>query len=65
MKIAGNVIGGLLLLVGLVFALQGVNIIRGSALMSGHTQWLVIGVGIMLVGFIIVIWTNMRPHAGV
>jgi uncharacterized membrane protein len=64
MKIAGNVVGGILLVVGIFWALQGVNIIGGSALMSGHTQWLVIGVAVALVGFVVVLLTNMRARTG-
>jgi hypothetical protein len=64
MKIAGNVVGGILVLLGIFWALQGLNIITGSALMSGHTRWLVIGVGVALVGLVVVLWTNMRPRRG-
>ncbi|MDB5561725.1 MAG: hypothetical protein JWN11_1143 [Hyphomicrobiales bacterium] len=64
MKIAGNVVGGILLVVGIFWALQGVNIIGGSALMSGHSQWLVIGVAVALVGFVVVLLTNMRARTG-
>jgi hypothetical protein len=46
----GKLIGGvLLLLVGLVWALQGVNVLGGSG-MSGHAQWLVIGVVVAVFG---------------
>ncbi len=52
---AGNtrwvrVLGGLaLLLIGLVWTLQGAGVIGGSA-MSGQSQWLIIGVILVVLG---------------
>ena len=46
----GKLIGGLiLLLVGLVWGLQGLNVLGGSA-MSGHAQWLLIGAVLAILG---------------
>ena len=45
-----RLIGGIvLLLLGLVWALQGAGILGGSV-MSGQSQWLFIGVGLVIVG---------------
>lgn len=45
-----RVIGGVLLtLVGLLWILQGVNVIGGSG-MSGHAQYAVLGVVVALIG---------------
>lgn len=41
--------GGVLLLIGLVWALQGIGVLGGSV-MSGHTQWLVIGAILVVIG---------------
>jgi hypothetical protein len=41
--------GGLLTLVGLLWILQGVNVIGGSG-MSGHGQYAVLGVIVALIG---------------
>jgi len=56
MKTLFYVIGGLLILVGAVWVLQGVNILPGS-FMTGDPQWavngaisIVIGIGLILFG---------------
>ena len=41
--------GALLTLVGLVWILQGVNVIHGSG-MSGHGQYAVLGIIVALIG---------------
>jgi len=52
MKIVLNVIGILLLLPGITFFLQGINVLPGSS-MTGQTQWassarlIVIGAGLL------------------
>ncbi len=43
----------LLILIGLIFTLQGVNVLKGSSLMSGHSQWAAIGIVLILVGLIL------------
>ena len=47
MKIALNIVGGLLVLMGIIWILQGINILPGS-FMTGQMQWAVYG-GIALV----------------
>ena len=42
MKIAGNVFGVILILVGCIWVLQGVNILPGS-FMTGQMKWAVYG----------------------
>ena len=56
MKMLLNVVGGLLILAGAVWVLQGVNILPGS-FMTGDPQWtingaitIVIGIGLILFG---------------
>ncbi len=56
MKWIGNFIGGLLILAGGVFALQGLNVLLGS-FMSGRPEWLVIGV-VMVVAGVGLLWLN-------
>lgn len=52
----GLIIVGLLLLIfGIVFALQGANFIGGSALMSGNPTWIYIGGFLAIVGLILLI----------
>ena len=59
MKLFGTIAGILLLLVGLLWILQGANILGGSA-MSGQSQWLYIGIVVALVGAGIVYWVRRR-----
>jgi len=59
MKLVGTIAGALLILLGLVWILQGANILGGSV-MSGQSQWLYIGIIIALVGAGIVYWVRRR-----
>jgi len=47
MKLILNIVGALIFLAGLVFFLQGINILPGSA-MTGDPQWALNG-GVMMV----------------
>jgi len=49
MRIARRIIGGLLIIAGGVFFLQGINIIPGS-FMTGQTKWAIYGALIAIVG---------------
>jgi len=55
MKIASQVFSVLLFLAGLVFFLQGVNILPGSS-MTGDPQWAINGGVIMFVAVGVFIW---------
>ena len=59
MKIALNIIGVLLILVGGVWFLQGMNVLMGSA-MTGQTQWAWFGGAAFLVGIGLLVFTNRR-----
>jgi len=61
MRIALNIIGAILVLVGALWALQGLNVIGGS-FMTGQTQWLAIGVVCVIAGAVMLGWTNRRRH---
>ncbi len=63
MKIVWNIIGILLILVGGVWFLQGVNLFAGSA-MSGHPQWAIIGGIGVLVGAGLLLYVNRRVRPG-
>lgn len=56
-----RIIGGILVFAGIVWALQGTGVIGGFP-MSGHGQWLVIGVGCALVGFLMLQWTSILRY---
>lgn len=59
MRIGLNIVGAILVLVGVVWALQGLNLLAGS-FMTGQTQWLVIGVACALAGVVLLGWNNLR-----
>lgn len=61
MKILGNIVGIICLLIGGLWTLQGANIMAGSA-MSGQSQWLYIGIVLLLVGLGLLYWTNTRAR---
>jgi hypothetical protein len=56
------VIGVIALIIGGVFASQGANLIKGSA-MSGETMWLYIGLILAVVGIILIVIGLRRPRA--
>ena len=61
MKLFGTIVGLLLVLVGIVWILQGANIVGGSV-MSGQSQWLYIGIVVALVGAgIVYLLRRRRP----
>ncbi len=59
MKIAFQVFSVLLLLTGLVFFLQGINVLPGSY-MTGDPQWVINGIMIMTIGLGMFFWINRR-----
>jgi len=59
MKILGNIVGVVLLLVGALWTLQGANVLAGSV-MSGQSQWLYIGIALIVAGLVVLYWTNLR-----
>jgi len=57
------IVGVLLFLMGIIFALQGANILGGSALMSGNPKYIYVGTVIALVGVVFVfagVWMKAR-----
>jgi LPXTG-motif cell wall-anchored protein len=60
MKTIQMLIGGLLLLVGGVWILQGVGVLAGSV-MTGQSLWLYIGIGVMLIGVGVIYRARRRP----
>ena len=59
MKILLNFVGGLIFLSGLVFFLQGINVLPGSY-MTGDPQWAINGGIMMAVALGIVLFANRR-----
>jgi protein-S-isoprenylcysteine O-methyltransferase Ste14 len=50
-----GIAGAVLCLVGAVWIAQGTNALGGSG-MSGHGQWAVIGVVLVLIGLALLVW---------
>jgi hypothetical protein len=59
MRIAGTAIAVVLILLGGLWVLQGANLVGGS-FMSGQSQWLYIGVVVLVAGLIALWWFNFR-----
>jgi hypothetical protein len=59
MRILRYVAGGLCLLTGIVWFLQGINVLPGS-FMTGQTKWAVYGGILIVVGLAILILGNRR-----
>jgi hypothetical protein len=47
-------LGVLLVLMGVIWGLQGLDVIKGSALMSGKTLWAIIGAIVAVIGALVV-----------
>jgi len=52
-KLAIMILGVILLLMGIVFSLQGANVITGSSLMSGNSTYIYVGIVVALIGLIL------------
>lgn len=59
MKIVLNIIGVLLILPGIAWFLQGINVLPGS-FMTGQTQWAVYGGILIIIGAGLLWWANRK-----
>ncbi len=59
MRIALNVVAVLLMLAGTLWFLQGINVLGGSV-MSGQSQWVIIGGLVALAGIGLLVFVNRR-----
>lgn len=59
MKIVLRIIGVLIALMGLIWFLQGINILPGS-MMTGQIQWAINGAAAMVIGAGMVFFANRR-----
>ena len=59
MKIASNIVGVLLVFMGTVWFLQGINVLPGS-FMTGQTKWAVRGGVAAIVGIAVLLWANRK-----
>lgn len=68
MKIAGRVMGLLMVLLGAVWFLQGINVLPGS-FMTGQSQWAIYGGLLWAAGLVLMVLcrtgrTPVRPDPG-
>ena len=54
-----GIIGIVLCLAGLVWIGQGTNALSGSKLMSGHGQYTLLGIVVLLVGLAFLVWAAL------
>jgi hypothetical protein len=59
MKKMANIVGVLMMLAGVIWFLQGINILPGS-FMTGQIRWAVYGAGTAFVGLALVVAANRR-----
>ncbi len=59
MRIVLNIVGVLLVLIGSVWVLQGINVLPGS-FMSGQVRWAVRGGILVFAGIAGLLWANRK-----
>jgi len=59
MKITLNIVGALLVLIGTVWFLQGINVLPGS-FMTGQMRWAVRGGIAAIAGIAVLLWANRK-----
>jgi hypothetical protein len=59
MKIALTIVGVLLVLVGGIWFLQGINILPGS-FMTGQVRWAIYGCIAVAAGIVLLLWANRQ-----
>jgi hypothetical protein len=60
-----GIAGIVLSLVGLVWIAQGTNALSGSKLMSGHGQYTLLGIVVLLIGLALLVWAARIRRSGV
>jgi hypothetical protein len=61
MRLARGVLGSLLILIGAVWVLQGINVLPGS-FMTGQTRWAIYGGIAMAGGLVLLFRVPRRPR---
>jgi LPXTG-motif cell wall-anchored protein len=64
MRIFLSIVGILLILVGVVWFLQGINVLPGSV-MTGQSQWAVYGGIAFIIGLILLVFANRKRKSQV
>lgn len=61
MRLAATIVSALLILMGGLWAMQGIGLVGGS-FMTGSTQWLYIGIGTALAGLVGLVLSRRAPR---
>jgi uncharacterized membrane protein HdeD (DUF308 family) len=64
MRILLNIVGVLMVLVGSIWVLQGMNVLLGS-FMSGQPRWALRGVTLIVAGVVALYWASVKRHRAV
>jgi len=64
MRIAGNIVGALLVVFGTIWLLQGLNVLPGS-FMTGQIRWAVRGGIAAIAGIALLLWANGKRQGAV
>jgi hypothetical protein len=64
MRIVSSLIGVLMILVGTIWMLQGLNLAFRVGFMVGDYHWTIYGAILALVGIAQVVWSNTRQRSG-
>jgi hypothetical protein len=57
LRVIATILAGPMILIGIVWVLQGINVLPGS-FMTGDIKWALIGAPLALVGAVLVWWVN-------
>lgn len=60
MKWILNVVAVFLILIGVVWTLQGINVLPGS-FMTGQSEWAIAGIVSIIIGVGLIVFANRRP----
>lgn len=64
MRFVSSLIGLLMVMMGIVWMLQGLDLAFRVGFMVGHPQWTVYGALLAIVGVAQVVWSNTRQGKG-
>ena len=64
MRVVSSLIGLAMVMMGVIWMLQGLNLAFRVGFMVGHPQWTVYGALLAIVGVAQVVWSNTRQGRG-
>ena len=64
MRVCVNIVGAVLVILGSIWFLQGINVLPGS-FMSGQSRWAVRGGIMVFAGIVAIAWANWKRKSPV